>query len=104
MKNLILFLNMCIIAFSSCENISKNTENKNNNKDSITAVNKDTGKYKIENEKLLVLNDDIKTTFIISENGKNLAKVSGGPVYECYCSGDGTCKIEPHGRGSLHCC
>ena len=99
------FFWLLLIVFISCDNSSKNTKNNNDNKNSDSLINSiDTGKYKIENEKLIPLHDGIKTAFLITEDGRYIAKAAGGAVYECYCQAVGTCSIQPHSSGELNCC
>ncbi len=103
-KTLKAILLFCLIALFSCHNQPQNTENNNNNKDTDSLNTVDTGKYKIVNEKLIPLHDGIKTAFLITEDGRYIAKAAGGPVYECYCQAVGTCTVQPHSRGELNCC
>lgn len=103
-KTLKAILLFCLIALFSCHNQPKNTENNNNNKDTDSLISVDTAKYKIEKEKFISLDENTKIAFIITEDGRYIAKASGGPIYECYCQALGTCSIQPEGRGILNCC
>ena len=104
MKNIFLFFAPMLLFAVSCTNISKEAGNIATIADTSIGVKTDTGEYKIVNEKLIPLHDGIKTAFLITEDGKYIAKAAGGPVYECYCKAVGTCSIEPRGRGELSCC
>jgi hypothetical protein len=104
MKSIFLFLAAMLLFAVSCTNVSKEAGNIATVSDSLQTIKVDTGEYKIVNEKLIPLHDGIKIAFLMTEDGRYIAKAKGGPVYECYCQGTGSCSIEPEPRGILNCC
>lgn len=104
MKNIFLFFASILLITISCTNVSKKAGTIETISDTLQTIKADTGEYKIVNEKLIPLHDGIKTAFLITEDGRYIAKAAGGPVYECYCQAVGTCSIQPHSRGELNCC
>jgi len=104
MKSIFIFLLSILLFAGSWRNSSKKAVNIATIADTSIVVKTDTGEYKIVNEKLIPLHDGIKTAFLITEDGRFIAKAAGGPVYECYCQAVGICSIQPEGSGTLNCC